>query len=447
MDLFEFKTLRAALAALVLGLGLATGARAQSAFYREEPAGGRIYVFAVMAEYERWVQSREMGKAIARIGYGPGGETVVFDGPDAINLYNFKHDRPGEVFRRAPEPAKPSEPVAKVGGTIFSEYLYTRRPFDKDATGQSIRKSAFEVRRAYINLTGSISDQVSYRITPDIASRQATTASGLPQGANVGSNFDGSLTIRLKYAYGQIGFDRWTSTKGNWLRFGTQQTPYVDFVESVYRYRFEGTSFVDREGYLSSSDLGVSGRFVMPREYGDVHLGVYNGETYSRGEANDQKAMQMRASIRPLPRSAVLRGLRLTGFVDADRPIAAGARNRWAGALTYEHRFAHAGLEVLHAEDRSGATAPTVEADGWSLWLTPRTPYGVEALLRFDSLRPNRSIDARKHRTILGAAYWFNTLKSPLAAALLAEYETVRYDAPLGKPTEKRFAVKSLFSF
>jgi hypothetical protein len=280
-----------------------------------------------------------------------------------------------------------------------------------------------------------------------VASRQATSGSNLPQGASVSSNLDGSLTIRLKYAYGQLGFDRWSGTKGMWLRFGKQQTPYVDFVESVYRYRFEGSTFVDREGYLSSSDLGFSGRYVLPRQYGDVHLGFYNGETFARGETNDQKAYQFRASLRPAPRSAALGGLRLTGFADSDRPIEGGARNRLVGALTYEHRFAHGGFEVLRAEDRVTASAATTRAEGFSAWVTPRSPFGLEALLRFDRLRPNRDADARKERTLVGIAYWFKTLKAPLAAAVLAEYENVRYDAPLNKPEEKRFAVKSLFNF
>jgi hypothetical protein len=441
-------TLRTVAVVLALCLGLAAGARAQAVFYREEAKDGRIYVFAQMNEYERWVKANgEMGKSISRLGYGPNGETVVFDGEEAINLYNFKHDRPGEVFKKAPEPPKPAEPIAKLGGTIFAEYVYTQAPVDKDAAGNPIHRNAFEIRRAYLNVTGSISDVVSYRITPDVASRQATTASGLPQGSNVGSNFDGSLTIRLKYAYGQMNFDRWSDTKGMWLRFGKQQTPYVDFIESVYRYRFEGSTFVDREGYLSSSDLGFSGRWVMPRQFGDLHLGFYNGETFARGETNDQKAFQLRATLRPLPGSAALKGLRLTGFADSDSPIEGGARNRLLGALTYEHRFAHGGFECLRSEDRATASAATTRAEGFSAWVTPRSSFGLEGLLRFDSLRPNRDADARKERTIVGIAYWFKTLKSPLAAAVLAEYENVRYDAALNKPEEKRFALKSLFNF
>src|SRR2546422_3374630 len=41
--------------------------------------------------------------------------------------------------------------------------------------------------------------------------------------------------------------------------------------------------------FLSSSDVGLSGRYALPNDYGDLHLGYYNGDTYSRAEVNDQK--------------------------------------------------------------------------------------------------------------------------------------------------------------
>src|SRR6266567_2690946 len=73
-----------------------------------------------------------------------------------------------------------------------------------------------------------------------------------------GSSLNGSLTFRLKYAYAQFNLDDW-ATKGSWVRFGLQQTPFIDYNESIYRYRFQGTTFEDREGLFPSSDFGASG--------------------------------------------------------------------------------------------------------------------------------------------------------------------------------------------
>jgi len=435
---------------LLIGLGLAAGSWAQTMFYREVQKDGRIYVFAQMAAFESFDKSGEMGKAITRLGYGPNGETVVFDSEDAINLYNFKNNKPGEVFAKPKEAPKPKEEAFfKVGVTIFADYTYTDAPKITDADKNSVHKSEFEARRAYINVTGSISDWVSYRVTPDVAARltTATTSSGLPTGATVSAatNVDGSALYRLKYAFGQVNFDKVT-THGTWVRIGQQQTPFVDFMEGIYRYRFQGTIFEEREGFLSSSDVGFSGRWVFPNEYGDVHVGYYNGDTYSKAEANDQKAFQIRGSLRPLPKVDVAKGIRLTAFYDHDAPVKDAARNRFIAALTFEHKYLNLGFDWLSTKDRSSVSKPEVKAEGWAVWATPRTTSGFEALLRYDHFKPVKSVDAVKTRFLGGLAYWLK-LKSPLAAAVLVDYEKVDYDAALQKPNEKRFEIKTLFNF
>ena len=126
-------------------------------------------------------------------------------------------------------------------------------------------------------------------------------------------------------------------------------TPFVDFMEGIYRYRFQGTIFEEREGYLSSSDVGISGRWVFPKEFGDIHAGYYNGDTYSRAEANDQKAFQIRGTLRPLPRAGLLKGLRATVFYDHDKPVRGGERQRTIAAATFEHKYLNLGWDYLWA--------------------------------------------------------------------------------------------------
>jgi hypothetical protein len=433
----------AALAALV---GVAA---AQTMFYNEVAKDGRIYVFAIGQRFDAFEKSSgaEIGQAITRPGYGPAGETVVFDSEDAINLYNYKHGIPGEYF---PKPKPAAAPVDNfkiaVGSTIFADYTYQDAPKITDADKNSVNASSFEVRRAYINVTGNISDIVAFRITPDVAARQTTTGAGLPAGAAVSGSLDGSLVIRLKYAFGQFNLDKVT-THGSWIRLGQQQTPYVDFMEGIYRYRFQGTIFVEREGFLSSSDVGLSGRWVLPSDYGDIHVGYYNGDTYSKAEVNDQKAFQIRGTLRPFPKVADLKGLRLTAFYDNDHPVKSADRKRFIGAVTFEHKYINAGWEYLQAKDNSSVTKPVVEAQGWTLWATPKTTVGLEGLVRYDDFKPNKSVNAKKNRTLVGVSYWFKVMKAGLATAIMADFEEVKYDTPLNKPTEKRFEVKTLLNF
>lgn len=77
----------------------------------------------------------------------------------------------------------------------------------------------------------------------------------------------------------------------------------------------------------------------------------------------------------------------------------------------------------------------------------PPDDVRLEGIVRYDDLKPDKSVDSKKNRTLVGVSYWFKVTKAPLAAAVLADYEEVKYDVPLNKPTEKRFEIKTLLSF
>jgi hypothetical protein len=326
-------------------------------------------------------------------------------------------------------------PSIRVGATIFADYTLQQQPRIRDADGNEVTLNSFNVGRAYINVTGQLSHRLAFRITPDIQRESGT-----------GSSLNGSLTFRLKYAYAQFNLDDWMN-RGSWVRLGMQQTPWVDFMESVYRYRFQGTIFEDREGFLSSSDVGASFRYTFPGNLGDVHTGFYNGETYSRPEANDQKAFMIRGTVRPFRDHPVLRGLRLTGFYDHDAYVRDAERQRAIGAVTFEHKYVHAAFDYLAATDQPRAAAAAVDARGFSVWATPRTTVGWEGLFRYDRLEPNTDEPARKSRVLGGVAYWL-PLQGSVTSALLVDVEQVNYDdyAP-ARPTERRFALHMLVNF
>ncbi len=346
------------------------------------------------------------------------------------------------VFAQAPPPPAPtpapapSYPNVKLGATFFGDYTYTASPDAKDADGNTYSPNAFNVARSYINVTGSLSRVIAFRFTPDIAQETGT-----------GSALNGSLTFRVKYAYLQTNLDRWLSP-GAWARFGMQGTGYVNFAEDLYRYRFQGPIMVDREGYLLSSDAGVAFHYNLPSDYGDIQVGVYNGETYKRLEVNDQKALQIRGTVRPFAKSApILRGLRVTGFYDGDHYLKNAERMRAVGSLTYEHKYLNSAFEYLNASDQTTAQAAQVDSSGYSVWATPRSTKGWEGLLRYDHLTTNKARAELKTRTIVGGSYWV-PLSGGLSTVFLLDYEQVAYDgvAP-ARPTEKRIALHVLVNF
>jgi len=329
-------------------------------------------------------------------------------------------------------------PSIRVGAVIFADYSFTQSPTTVDTDGNVIHANAFNVARSYINITGNISHLVAFRVTPDVVREN-----------NIASATNGSLVFRIKYAYAQVNLDDWM-TKGSYARFGIQQTPWLDFAEGIYRYRFQGTMFAEREGYFASADAGASFHYQLPSAYGDIHVGVYNGENYNRAEPNDQKSVQVRATVRPFARGRmVLRGIRATAFYDADSYVKNAPRNRLIGGLTFEHKYINAGLEYLDTKDQTSALrASEIDGRGYSVWATPRSPIGLEALLRYDHLTPNTAFDTQvRNRTIVGVAYWFPH-EGTVSSAMMIDYDRQTFDRfTPALPQQSKVAIHGLISF
>jgi phosphate-selective porin O/P len=331
---------------------------------------------------------------------------------------------------------KPDDtPKFNIGAIIFADYTYQESPRITDADKNSVNFSSFNVSRAYINFTGSLNHLISFRITPDIVRETGS------------SSLNGSLTYRLKYAYGQLALDDWM-TKGSWVRFGIHQTPYIDYTEGIYRYRFQGPVFVDREGFMSASDAGISGHWNAPGDYGDVHAGFYNGENYNHPEQNNQKAFEIRGTVRPLPSGGVWKGLRLTAFADQDRPVADGRRERHIEQISFEHPYVNAAIEILQARDKALSTSATAEAKGWSAWVTPRLgKTGWEMLLRRDALKPDSNQAQKRTRNIAGIAYWLPHM-TRVSTAIMLDYDSLkRTGVTPSVPDTTNYAVHMMINF
>lgn len=321
-------------------------------------------------------------------------------------------------------------PSVTIGGTLFTNYTYMVDPTTV-VDGNEIHPNSFNVGRAYVNVKGKLNHRLSFRVTPDIFSPSASDSSSAV----------GSYVFRLKYTYGQLSLDDWLP-KGSWVRFGLQQTPYIDYAESGYHYRFQGTIFPDRQGKLTSSDKGLSVRVPFTNDHGDIHVGVYNGEGYNHSEANDQKAFQARVTVRPVT-DGPLHGLRLTFFFDGDHYSSGNAKTRLIGNAVFEHEHFNAGFDFMGTTDQPTSSSPEVKGEGFSVYATPRLGNGWEALLRYDQMKPNKDVDLKQKTSIGGVAYWF-PLQNGVSGAVLVDYQLVQTD---GSPDQKQLALHTLMNF
>jgi hypothetical protein len=355
-------------------------------------------------------------------------------------------------------------PSIRVGVTLYPAYILQTDPNITDAGGNSVERSSFDVLRAYINITGQLSHIVAFRLTPDITRQSGLVTLGA--GSAVSSD---SLVYRIKYAYGQFNLDDWVG-RGSWVRLGIQQTPWVDFEEGIYRYRFQGTVFAERVPLpttMTSSDAGVSFHYNFPSNFGEIHVGAYNGENYQRVETNNEKGLELRASLRPFARAVpILRGLRAHLVYYNDNYVRDAERSRLMGNATFEHQYLNLGFDYLNAHDQSLSTASNVHSNGYSVWATPRKPYAngssIEALLRYDHFIPNTSSglappttapipgvtpfsDQHQNRKIFGGAYWFPH-QGNVSAAILIDYDAQSFQNITTTPT-KNVAVHGLVQF
>lgn len=338
-------------------------------------------------------------------------------------------------------------PSVKVGVTLYSDFTYQQNPMTTDSDGNAINPSGFNVTRSYINITGNLNHIVSFRITPDVTRETGLVTLG--PGSSVSND---SLVFRIKYAFGQVSLDDWM-TRGSWVRFGIQQTPLLDYEEGIYRYRFQGTTFTEREGFYNSADAGVSFHTNFPKNYGEIHAGLYNGDGYAKPEQNDRHAFDIRGTARPFAQGApVLRGLRVTGFYVADDYVKGAERTRAVGQVTFEHKYFNGGFDAIDAHDQMSITRANVEAKGWSFWATPRAPRddgsSLELLLRYDHLVPNETaVNQTRQRTIAGVAYWFKTAGS-IQSALLVDYDGQTFSNFVpSQPAQKKIALHALVNF
>lgn len=217
----------------VFSVMVSAPAFAQGFYYKEIVKDGRIYVFNVAANADRFEKSGEMGVGITKPGAGPNGETVVGDNERALQLYFFKHGI-SEVVQDPP-PAPPAPLPFKISGLIFGDYYL----FQQDHLAAWEDQHGLWIRRAYFTYDHTLSPKLSLRLRTEMNSN--------------GKLAGGSLTPYVKDAY-----LRWNAFGRQQLTIGIQPSLTFDFVESIWGLRHIEKTPLDLYRVDSSRDTGVT---------------------------------------------------------------------------------------------------------------------------------------------------------------------------------------------
>ena len=290
----------------------------------------------------------------------------------------------------------------------------------------------FAIKRGYLTLEKDIFSWFRGRITTDVTTVSDPT-----------SNLNGSLAVRIKYLYGQfIAPDFYFLTKAN-LEAGVVHMPWIDFEEHINYYRLQDTLFMERNGIANSADIGVTFATLLggvmdenyqknvnsayPGRYGSVQAGVYNGGGYNASESNQNKVVEGRVTIRPLP--DYIPGLQFSYFGLTGK----GNTSRepdWRSNLafvSYEHQYVVLTGQCYWGKGNQQGS-DEFDKEGYSFFaeLKPHRKFSV--IGRFDHFDQNKSVgNASNNRYIVGVAYHIDR---PHNNMILLDYDEVEYKHP-----------------
>ncbi len=416
--------------AFVCGLVLSSVAMAQGFFYKEVAKDGRIYVFNLGPEYERWAATGETGRAITKLNYGPAGETVVFDSEEAIDLYNFKHGIAEVVTKPKPPKLELVWRDGKTRITTDSAYLemstrlqmrYTHELPDDSiqlpgtaAKGED--KGSFRIRRAKFKLEGwAMKPWLTYEFQLNIPAVTGTNPGAILEDASIDVDVTkGKNKFRVKFGQFKPSFGRQEMTSS-----GSQ-------------------TFVDRSEvsniYARGRETGLALWGTTANNKLEWRAGISNGNSVTR-TTNDNDAFQYNARVmfQPTGRQVLYQRAWASGpfysegdFESADFPIFAIAANfekndffRTTTAidlkdtvygfdLVYKYKRVFATGEY-YIRERTPETGAKFNSDGFfgqaSYLLTSRRQW--ELGVRYGQFDPSDLLPANKRTELRGGLSYY----------------------------------------
>jgi hypothetical protein len=164
--------------------------------------------------------------------------------------------------------------------------------------------NAFKLKRGYLTVETRFNDVFSARYTQDITIDD--------EGDDAGN-----VELRFKYCYLKTALPDLSFFTNSYFEVGLVHRPWIDFEEHINDYRVQSEMFLERGKVISSADFGITYVTLLggkldpeyqqsvsnsyPGKYGSISLGVFNGAGYHALENNNNKTVEGRFTVRPLP--------------------------------------------------------------------------------------------------------------------------------------------------
>ncbi len=220
----------------------------------------------------------------------------------------------------------------RIGTLFYGDYrFYTHTGFQPQELTQlnnpgpwNNNYNSFDITRTYLNVYFFPTKDWTLRLTPNMYKTIGSSNDKIGQNTGFGSNLDGNLGVRMKYAYLE-NTSLWQNLNvptlgGGNIRFGEIPNPLVDWEENLYGFRYVNLTPWNYLS-LSSTQLGVALEgpikpFSDGKTYADYALGVYDNSSFHAYEQTSTKQVMGRLSVYPFGNDWRFQGLGMTGFYD-----------------------------------------------------------------------------------------------------------------------------------
>jgi polyhydroxyalkanoate synthesis regulator phasin len=306
------------------------------------------------------------------------------------------------------------------------------------SAGDGVDKNRFAIKRGYFRFTKEFTPWFEAHITTDV------TQASIPN-----SSLSDSIQVRIKYAYGKFKLPDLAFFTKPTIEVGVVHMPWLDFEENLNWYRCQDTMFIERNGIFNSADIGINlvslfgglmseeyqnkVNSAYPGRYGSMSLAVMNGGGYSASEQNQNKVLEGRFTVRPLP--DIIPGLQFSYFGTTGKGNTAANPN-WTTNIAFgsfeSEPVVVTGQYYWGRGQQNGAN--TTKKDGYSfftelkLYDMIKNPINRFSVIgRYDHFDPDiTKADNENNRYIMGVAYY---LDKPHKNMFLLDYDHVDYKA------------------
>jgi hypothetical protein len=277
--------------------------------------------------------------------------------------------------------------------------------------------SSFNLKRGYFTIKTRLNDVISARYTQDITNDS--------EGGDMGN-----VEMRLKYLYLMLELKNIEALKNTYFEFGMVHRPWLDFEQKLNGYRVQGKMFVDRYDLTSSAGFGITYAGLLggeidkdyqnrvskdyPGRLGSFSIGLYNGGGYHAFERNNNKIVEGRLSLRPLPES--LPGLQLSyslsyGKANTELNESDYRLNLFYLSTQSEYHKLLATYyrgEGSYGDDYIDDSGISYKNDGYSLFAEIFIPgSAISVFSRYDTFTSHQDVDEIQETIIAGLTYRF----------------------------------------